>query len=83
MPLLLPFWSLLLCEDWYLCRLPTGKKKEDVENFINEGVHQVERMKDEGFITDIKYEDEVFHISFLEVGIDFPDKFLCWLNLKL
>ncbi|KAH6763472.1 signal peptide peptidase [Perilla frutescens var. hirtella] len=49
--------------------LERGKKKEDLENFINEGVHQVERMKEEGLITDIKYEDEVFHISFLEVGI--------------
>ncbi|VFQ80645.1 unnamed protein product [Cuscuta campestris] len=36
-----------------------GKKLEDVENFINEGVYQVERLKEDGWITDIKYDDEV------------------------
>lgn len=47
----------------------TGKQKEDIENFINEGAHQVERMKKEGLITDIKYDDEVFHNSFVIVDI--------------
>ncbi|CAN1311836.1 Serine protease SPPA, chloroplastic [Linum perenne] len=37
----------------------TGKKKEDLENFINEGVYKVERLKDEGLITNILYDDEV------------------------
>ncbi|KAK7388818.1 hypothetical protein VNO78_23645 [Psophocarpus tetragonolobus] len=36
-----------------------GKKREDIENFINEGVYQVERLKEEGFISDIIYDDEV------------------------
>lgn len=36
-----------------------GKKREDIENFINEGVYQVERLKEDGWITDIKYDDEV------------------------
>ncbi|CAJ2664696.1 unnamed protein product [Trifolium pratense] len=36
-----------------------GKKREDVENFINEGVYQVARLKEEGFITSILYHDEV------------------------
>ncbi|PIN10789.1 hypothetical protein CDL12_16616 [Handroanthus impetiginosus] len=39
--------------------LAKGKKKEDVENFINEGVYEVERLKEDGWITDIKYDDEV------------------------
>ncbi|XP_061361036.1 serine protease SPPA, chloroplastic-like isoform X2 [Gastrolobium bilobum] len=36
-----------------------GKKKEDIENFINEGVYQVDRLKEEGFISNILYDDEV------------------------
>ncbi|XP_022737703.1 serine protease SPPA, chloroplastic-like isoform X3 [Durio zibethinus] len=36
-----------------------GKKREDVENFINEGVYKVEKLKEEGFITNIHYDDEV------------------------
>lgn len=39
--------------------LSTEKKKEDIENFINEGVYSVEKLKEDGWITDIKYEDEV------------------------
>ncbi|RDX74742.1 Serine protease SPPA, chloroplastic, partial [Mucuna pruriens] len=35
------------------------KKREDIENFINEGVYQVEKLKEEGFISDILYDDEV------------------------
>ncbi|KAK2411468.1 serine protease SPPA, chloroplastic [Trifolium repens] len=36
-----------------------GKKREDIENFINEGVYQVDRLKEEGFISSILYDDEV------------------------
>lgn len=36
-----------------------GKKKEEIENFINEGVYEIERLKEDGWITDIKYDDEV------------------------
>ncbi|KAK7292139.1 hypothetical protein RIF29_07862 [Crotalaria pallida] len=36
-----------------------GKKREDIENFINEGVYQVDRLKEEGFISDIIYDDKV------------------------
>ncbi|KAH6824242.1 signal peptide peptidase [Perilla frutescens var. hirtella] len=49
--------------------LERGKKREDLENFINEGVHQVERMKEEGLITDIKYEDEVMALLGSRLGI--------------
>ncbi|KEH32069.1 signal peptide peptidase A (SppA) 36 kDa type protein [Medicago truncatula] len=36
-----------------------GKERTDIENFINEGVYQVDRLKEEGFITSILYDDEV------------------------
>lgn len=36
-----------------------GKTKENIENFLNEGIYKVERLKQEGWITDIKYDDEV------------------------
>lgn len=61
------FCFLVLCQNWILITYffsSTGKKKEDIENFINEGVFQVERMKQEGLITDIKYDDEVL-LTFL------------------
>ena len=41
-----------------------GKKREDIENFINEGVFQVERLKEDGWITNIKYDDEVQRFKF-------------------
>lgn len=36
-----------------------GKKKEDIVSFINEGVYEINRLKEDGWITDIKYDDEV------------------------
>ncbi|KAI9080517.1 hypothetical protein K1719_037483 [Acacia pycnantha] len=30
-----------------------GKKREEIENFINEGIYQVDRLKEEGLITNI------------------------------
>uniref|UniRef100_A0A0D6R6D8 Peptidase S49 domain-containing protein n=1 Tax=Araucaria cunninghamii TaxID=56994 RepID=A0A0D6R6D8_ARACU len=36
-----------------------GKAKGDIENLLNEGIYKVERLKEEGLITDIKYDDEV------------------------
>lgn len=44
-------------------KIYTGKKREDIENFINEGVYKVEMMKENGLITDIRYEDEVYNLS--------------------
>ncbi|PHT47736.1 Serine protease SPPA, chloroplastic [Capsicum baccatum] len=38
--------------------LTKGKKKEDIEQFVNDGVYQVERLKEESWMTDIKYDDE-------------------------
>lgn len=42
-----------------------GKKKDDVENFINEGVYQIEKLKEDGWITNIQYEDEVLNVLIL------------------
>ncbi|KAI0518724.1 hypothetical protein KFK09_006160 [Dendrobium nobile] len=36
-----------------------GKTKEEVEEFINSGVYQVERLKENGWITNTLYDDEV------------------------
>ncbi|XP_059644832.1 serine protease SPPA, chloroplastic isoform X2 [Cornus florida] len=47
----------------------TGKKREEIENFINEGVFQVERLKEGGWITDIKYDDEVMSMLKERLGL--------------
>jgi len=49
------------------CKLYTGKKREDVENFINEGVYQVDRLEKKGFITSILYDDEVHALLWYHV----------------
>ncbi|MFS7964587.1 putative peptidase S49 [Helianthus anomalus] len=36
----------------------TGKKKEEIQSFINEVVYQIDKLKEDGWITDIKYDDE-------------------------
>ncbi|RZC61064.1 hypothetical protein C5167_022830 [Papaver somniferum] len=36
-----------------------GKKREEIQSFVDEGVFQVERLKEEGWITNIRYDDEV------------------------
>lgn len=37
----------------------TGKTREEIEEFMNTGVYQVESLKGKGWITNIMYEDEV------------------------
>ncbi|KAI3820939.1 hypothetical protein L1987_08493 [Smallanthus sonchifolius] len=46
-----------------------GKKKEEIESFINEGVYQIEKLKEDGWITDIKYDDEVTSMLKIKLGI--------------
>ncbi|XP_021909194.1 serine protease SPPA, chloroplastic isoform X2 [Carica papaya] len=46
-----------------------GKKREDIENFINEGVYKVEMMKENGLITDIRYEDEIIYMLKERLGV--------------
>ncbi|KAK1407394.1 hypothetical protein QVD17_39009 [Tagetes erecta] len=46
-----------------------GKKREEIESFINEGVYQIEKLKEDGWITDIKYDDEVQSMLKIKLGI--------------
>ncbi|KAK1407392.1 hypothetical protein QVD17_39007 [Tagetes erecta] len=45
------------------------KQKKEIESFINEGVYQIEKLKEDGWITDIKYDDEVRSILKTKLGI--------------
>ncbi|KAJ1280842.1 hypothetical protein BS78_04G263100 [Paspalum vaginatum] len=45
-----------------------GKEKEEIEEFINSGVYQVTRLKEEGWITDLLYDDEVMTMLKERVG---------------
>ncbi|KAI3820924.1 hypothetical protein L1987_08478 [Smallanthus sonchifolius] len=47
----------------------SGKRKEEIESFINEGVYQIEKLKEDGWITDIKYDDEVTSMLKTRLGI--------------
>ncbi|KAI7736142.1 hypothetical protein M8C21_009733 [Ambrosia artemisiifolia] len=47
----------------------TGKKQEEIEHFINEGVYQIKKLKEDGWITDIKYDDEVTSMLRTKLGI--------------
>ncbi|CAN1171184.1 Serine protease SPPA, chloroplastic [Linum perenne] len=47
----------------------TGKTREELEKFINEGVYEMERVKEEGLITDILYEDEVMSMLKARLGV--------------
>ncbi|KAG1327492.1 putative Serine protease SPPA, chloroplastic [Cocos nucifera] len=49
-----------------------GKTREEIEEFINTGVYQVERLKQEGWITNIMYDDEV--MSMLKERLGQKDK---------
>ncbi|KAL3639311.1 hypothetical protein CASFOL_017218 [Castilleja foliolosa] len=49
--------------------LAKGKLKVDIENFINEGVYEVEKLKQDGWITDIKYDDEILSLLKDRLGI--------------
>ncbi|KAJ4960836.1 hypothetical protein NE237_020746 [Protea cynaroides] len=49
--------------------LTKGKSREEVEYFINEGVYQVEKLKQEGWITDIHYDDEVISMLKEKLGL--------------
>ncbi|CAK7323177.1 unnamed protein product [Dovyalis caffra] len=58
-----------------------GKKIEDIENLINEGVYKVERLKEEGLITNTHYDDEVISMLKERVGAQ-KDKVLPTVDYK-
>lgn len=49
-----------------LILLVLGKNREDVKEFLDSGVYQVERLKEEGWVTNISYDDEVRIPSYLD-----------------
>lgn len=49
--------------------LTKGKKNEEIEQFVNDGVYQVERLNEENWITDIKYDDEVMSLLKMRLGV--------------
>ncbi|KAM5571019.1 hypothetical protein ABKV19_011578 [Rosa sericea] len=51
-----------------------GKKREDIEKFVNEGVYQVEKLKEEGWITSIQYDDEVTSMLKERLGVQKEEK---------
>jgi len=46
-----------------------GKKREEVENFINEGVYQVDKLREQGFISSLVYDDEVITLLKERLGV--------------
>ncbi|TKY73262.1 Serine protease SPPA [Spatholobus suberectus] len=46
-----------------------GKRREDVEKFINEGVYQVDKLKEEGLISNIIYDDEIIAMLKERLGV--------------
>ncbi|CAN7064688.1 unnamed protein product [Brassica oleracea var. botrytis] len=59
----------------------TGKKREDVESFINQGVYEIEKLKEEGLIKDIRYDDEVISMLKERLGVE-KDKKLPTVDYK-
>ncbi|XP_021286762.1 serine protease SPPA, chloroplastic isoform X2 [Herrania umbratica] len=58
-----------------------GKKREDVENFINEGIYKVEKLKEEGLITNIHYDDQVISMLKERLGVQ-KDKNLLMVDYR-
>jgi len=46
-----------------------GKKREEVQNFINEGVYRLDKLKEEGFISSLVYDDEVITLLKERLGV--------------
>lgn len=46
-----------------------GKKRDKVIDFVDEGVFHIERLKKDGWITDIKYDDEVISMLKEKLGV--------------
>jgi protease IV len=46
-----------------------GKKREEVQNFINEGVYRLDKLKQEGFISGLVYDDEVITLLKERLGV--------------
>ncbi|KAI3976801.1 hypothetical protein MKX01_008659 [Papaver californicum] len=51
-----------------------GKKRKEIQSFVDEGVFQVERLKEEGWITNILYDDEVVDMLKERLGQEKDEK---------
>ncbi|MCH96390.1 serine protease SPPA chloroplastic-like [Trifolium medium] len=51
-----------------------GKGREDIENFINEGVYEVDKLKEEGLISNVIYDDEVTAMLKERLGVKAEEK---------
>ncbi|PNY04808.1 protease 4-like protein [Trifolium pratense] len=51
-----------------------GKGREDIENFINEGVYEVDKLKEEGLISNVIYDDEVTAMLKERLGVKAEDE---------
>ncbi|XP_030493781.1 serine protease SPPA, chloroplastic [Cannabis sativa] len=58
-----------------------GKERENVVEFINEGVFQIEKLKTDGWITDIQYDDEVISMLKDRLGVQ-KDKILSLVDYR-
>ncbi|XP_074579705.1 serine protease SPPA, chloroplastic-like isoform X2 [Curcuma longa] len=73
------FSSLLdsIYENWLkTISLSQGKRREEIENILNSGVYQVEKLKEEGWITNIMYDDEVLSMLKERLGQKHKKKLL-------
>ncbi|ESW10379.1 hypothetical protein PHAVU_009G204100 [Phaseolus vulgaris] len=46
-----------------------GKSREDIEKLINEGVYQVDKLKEEGLISNVIYDDEIITMLKERLGV--------------
>ncbi|GAU23271.1 hypothetical protein TSUD_281660, partial [Trifolium subterraneum] len=51
-----------------------GKGREDIVNFINEGVYEVDKLKEEGLISNVIYDDEVTAMLKERLGVKAEEK---------
>jgi protease-4 len=59
-----------------------GKKREDVDNIINEGVYQIDKLKKEGFVSNILYDDEVINRLAKRPGVKVKSNIMTLVSLR-
>eukprot|EP00249_Psilotum_nudum_P018445 c26807_g1_i2 orf=111-1544(+) len=58
-----------------------GKTKNDVKKLLEEGIFEVDRLKQDGWLTDIKYDDEVHTLLKEKLGVK-ADKDISYVDSK-
>jgi hypothetical protein len=59
-----------------------GKSTADVEALLDKGIYSMEKLKEGGWITDIKYADEVSHLMKPFTLVLFFFAWVCFLSLS-